>query len=533
MMRRELIKAVALVALCGGGAGTLAQSQFGTHSWGGLTFFLAVYTTLSRHPALGVQKAQVDISRGLKQQASGAFDTTLQSGVAELRNTTPLTFYEQTQDALAGLPGGALASRQTSYTLGASKLFRDGILVSPGFQLNRITDNLTNITGVNTSSTSILIAVPLLRGRGRSVVDAQEHAAGVEVEASLLDLNQLAAQLITNVASSYWQLVGARKLLKIALDAETRAQVYVENVQALIDADHVPRSDINEVNANRADSTANRIVAEQGVIAAQEQLALDMGLTASEMLQLPDPTDDFPLGENQQVPPNSASALRFYLNEALRRRADYLAAEKRSIEARVLLTAAKNAVLPQLNLNISTGYNGLQEGHNVNSFFASPVSGLRGANATAGLTFTRPVANNLARGQLEQADATSRQADLHSADLARGISAALVTAVQGVRNAIARASKARESVESFQAALSGQRERYRLGTGSVVEILTVEDKLNTALSNQVNAELSYVLALLQFRFATGTLIAPDKAVQNLEADILLTLPFPSVPAGPE
>ena len=109
------------------------------------------------------------------------------------------------------------------------------------------------------------MTVPLLRGRGRDVVAATETAAGIEVEASLLDLNQTISSLLSNTASSYWNAVGAAKNLKVAQGSEERGRIYVENVQTLIAAGRVPEAEIHQVNANLATRSAARIAAEQSL----------------------------------------------------------------------------------------------------------------------------------------------------------------------------------------------------------------------------------------------------------------------------
>lgn len=502
-------------------------SQAAPGSSRGLSLSAAVKSTLNNHPTLLIQEAQLALRRGQKRQATGAFDSVLQTGIGQARVDTPLTVYEHQQETLAGSPIGTLNSRLTVFNLGWSKLFRNGVTVTPSFGLSRTTDNATNLTGINTSTIGLGVTIPILRGRGRTVVAAPEEAAQIEVDASSLDLVQLAAQLITNTAASYWQLVAARRQLDIAIDAENRGRVYVANVQALIEADEVPRNDVHEVTANLDDRQATRIAAEQALVAAQEQLALDMGLQPSEMLQTSETTDPFPMGKTETLPSDTRTAMLFYLNQAFRNRADYQSAQRRSLEARVLRTASRNTLLPQFTLSLGAGYNGLQEGHAYGTFFAPPVSAAGSPNLNLSFNFTRPFGNNIAEGLLQQNDAAVRQAELQATDVARSIAASVITSVSAVRNAFFQAKKARESVISFQEALAAQRERYRLGTGSVVDILTVEDKLNAELLAEVGAELSYALALVQFRFSTGTLISADQRLQNFDPGSLLTLPFPA------
>ena len=137
-----------------------------------------------------------------------------------------------------------------------------------------------------------------------------------------------------------------------------------------------------------------------------------------------------------------------------------------------------------------------------------------------------PPANSGARGQLMQADAFAQQNELQAAQVARNISTSVVTALEGVRNAILRVKKA-PGIGGLASGLSldGQRERYRVGISPVVDVLTVEDRLNNALSSQIQAQLSYAVALIQFRLATGTIIAPDQPAQTVRPQAFNTLPF--------
>jgi outer membrane protein len=495
----------------------------------GITLLDALRSTLQNQPLIGVQQAQITINRGIKLQASAPFDTLVRSSITQNHVNTPLSSFAASQ---IGLPPDSFnqVSDLTNYTFSLGKQFRNGITVAPTYGISRDVDNTIN-PALNNSMLSFVVTVPLLRGRGHNATaPATEDAAVAEVDASLLDLNQLIAELLANTATSYWNFVAAKKLLAIASDAEQRGGVYVDNVRALIEADHVPHSDLNEVAANLADRAANRIASQQQLVAARQQLSLDMGTSARQMITVADAVDDFPVAEDQVLPVDTPNSLQYYLEQALRHRADFLAAHRRMDKAEILRAAANNSLLRQVNLNFGSGYSSLQEGRALSHFFGSSVLGLQGPNATFGVTYSFPAGNSSARGQMLQADATQQQSALQALQVERNISASLVTAVEGVRNAIMRAKKARESVESFQSALDGERERYRVGIGSVVDVLTVEDRLTNALINQVQAQLSYAAALVQFRLATGTIVAPDQSVQTVEPQTLVTLPFDSAPA---
>jgi outer membrane protein len=126
-----------------------------------------------------------------------------------------------------------------------------------------------------------------------------------------------------------------------------------------------------------------------------------------------------------------------------------------------------------------------------------------------------------------QAGASARQSQLQSDELARNISASVAVALAATRSSILRLGTVHQSVDSYQAALAGEREKYKQGIGSIISILTIEDKLNSALADQVQAQLAYASALIQFRFATGTLNTPNTAIHDVQADTFLTFPFVS------
>ena len=99
-------------------------------------------------------------------------------------------------------------------------MYRNGITAGPVIELDRSRDRLLNAAGINQSRLAYQLTLPLRRNRGQEVVAAQEISAGVQVEASQLDLTQTFTDLLTNTAVSYWDLVGAIRLLEVAISSE-------------------------------------------------------------------------------------------------------------------------------------------------------------------------------------------------------------------------------------------------------------------------------------------------------------------------
>ena len=491
-----------------------------------LTLLEAVRSALTRHPQIRISQEQVEFSRGVVQQQMGAFDTTIGGSLTQSRVYTPLTPLALVTGDEFGIvaPITGEATNVTDFRASASKLFRNGISLTGTSLVDRDTDNFTDTEGNNISQFDIQLNVPLLRGRGRDVVDAQEMTAKIEVDASLFDLNQTVAQILWNTVSDYWRVVAAIREWQVASDSEARGRSFVSNTQALIDADEAPQNDRHAVQANLAGRTDMRLLAEQNLSAARQQLALDLGLSASEIPALGETTDDFPAAVSQPAIRTDPASVSTFISESLRRRADLLGVKRRSAEFSVQSKAAKNLLLPQLDLTVRTGYSGLRIGRSLGDYAIAPFQGVQGEDIIGGITFSFPPANHFARGQVIQTEASARQNLIRVGDTERSITAAVLTAVNDVAASRERLRSAGDSVEAFQRALQGERDKFSLGLNAIVDVLTIEDRLTQALTNQVNAQLSYALALVEFRFATGTIIDPNSQTHTIDRDTFVTLP---------
>jgi len=489
----------------------------------GVTLLEAATSTLQLHPLLQAQQKQVDISRAVRQQTSAEFDTRLLWSADHKRSNSPLTESARLSLRQAGFDIASESLNLTTVTGAFSRLFRSGIVIGPRLEVVRSAGNLQNVDGASRTRFSFDLNVPLQRGRGRDVVTARETSSELNVAASLFDLNQTAADVLLATATDYWEYVGAVKRLEIVSGSEARAREYVESVGLLIEADKIPRSEIFQVRANLAGRTADRISVEQQLAEARYALGLAMGLGPGQVHEIPLPSDAFPDGPISE-PSASPAAVQSYIDMALASRADYQAAEKRKQAADVIKRTSRNSLRPQLDLMVSSGFAGLQEGRGPGDFLDSLYTSARGPDLLFGLRYSRPVSNNLAHGQVAEAEASHQQAALLSSQKAREIAAGVASSLVSVYHGIQRLEKGREAVALYQSALEGEKDKLRLAVGSLTDLLTVEGRLTSALVDLVAAQEAYAIALVRFRHATGTLVPADAAVHSIERDVFFTTP---------
>src|SRR5262249_4104271 len=150
-------------------------------------------------------------------------------------------------------------------SVAATEELRSGLVLNPAVSLASTVSNetLTGLPGpptiVNTASVSFMLRQPLLRGRGRRVVDAAEQSARREAEASGLDLRFTTAQRILTVASQYWTLVSARQNLAILVANEDRSRTLLATTRRLIEADITAPAEAVQLEANLSAAEAQRI----------------------------------------------------------------------------------------------------------------------------------------------------------------------------------------------------------------------------------------------------------------------------------
>ncbi len=485
----------------------------------------ALQSTLTQDPDIQIQVQQLNINKGILQAAAGQFDTVTSASMLQNHLTSPLTNLQELEYGEAGIIATALASNLTTYTLGAQKMFRDGITLGPSLSLSRDTDNITTQEGLNQSQVAFQVTVPLLRGRGRDAVDAQERSDASTVEASVRNVNQEIAQLLTTTAIEYWTAVAAAQDLVIAKDSEQRGRTYVEQVQTMIDKDRVPKGEINQLLANLDNRTASRIAAQQELAAAQQSLALAMGLQHGQLAVLPKAIDSLPDWSGKEAPKITPQLTNEFVSAALNARADMIAANFQVQAARQLLPAARNQLLPQLNLSLSTGYSGLVVGTAYGRPFIAPFNNIRGINVIGSVSYAFPIRNDTAIGELAEARASYQQALLNQADVSRNITSSVVTSMTNLAYSVTALRKARDAVSYYRLALNNEVEKFHLGMNTLVDVITMEDYLTSALQTEVSAQLSYAEALANLRFATGTVVNANTLVHHLNPATFLHPPF--------
>ncbi|CAK0780438.1 Outer membrane protein TolC [Gammaproteobacteria bacterium] len=480
----------------------------------------AVRLTLAKNPDIQLQEKQVEINQGVLQQATGQFDLTLRLTAGHAVDHNPLNQQSRDYYASQGFPVSQLKTETTSYHLALEKPLRNGMVLSPSVgttSANGTSNDINSLSSQNRGSVDFSVLVPLKKGSGESAASG-ETAANLEWEASKQDLRHAISQEITNTLTAYWNLLAARKNLDIARETEASIRRMVDNVRLVIEADELPAADLNMVRANLLDKTASRISAEQTLLNARKGLGQAIGLSYPQITRL-EPNDEFPAISTDFSA--LESQLPRLINLALKRRADLAAAQRRQDSARILASAYQNDLKPRFDLSVSVGYAGLSEG-------GSTLGGIgknRGdPNVGLNLSYQWPFDNNVARGRYLQQSASYDQNTLRVATLERTIGIGVSSALSDLTLSALRLRESEETVNLYRISVENEKVRLKLGTATMVELLTVNDRLLNAELGHISYWLNYFNSLARLNFEAGTLLAEEKPEQSIRLNQLVSLP---------
>jgi outer membrane protein TolC len=218
------------------------------------------------------------------------------------------------------------------------------------------------------------------------------------------------------------------------------------------------------------------------------------------------PGEDFPSPPGKQ--PTTGVGDEAFVLGSLNRRADYQSSLKMEQANDTLLVAARNNVKPQLDFSLQAGYTAVDQGSEYWRFFsAADPWASPGANVLGSLRLTFPIGNRAAKGLLAQRSAALEQATLRSQDLARTITSAVRTSLAQLHSAILEWGRLELSFKNYQAAVTNEAEKMKLGNSTVLDQITIADRWTNMRLKQIQVKARYATAVVRVRYESGLLVS--------------------------
>lgn len=346
------------------------------------------------------------------------------------------------------------------------------------------------------TTTQLQVVQPLLKNRGREVNMAGTDLARSEVLGAEFELRSELEKVIAEILIAYAETEFGFENLKVKEDAVRLADDLVAENRRRVEEGLMSPIDVTQAEARRAEAQ-EEVVGARTFLAERRNRLLE--LTGS----------DYTFGQEVPIGGSASGVLaepteeRLSLaKEMLESNPIYQAALTRAEAEGIRVAYAKNQLLPQLDLEATFGYNGL------NDSFTSSYEDFSNRNQpdwSIGLVFSMPLDRSADRAQVSLAKRGQRQAVMTAKQTEVQLLVLLDNSVREVDSARERIGLARESVRLAEEALRSEEKRLASGLTTSYNVLNQQRDLSFARTRALAAEIELFRAVTQLYVVTGSL----------------------------
>lgn len=487
-----------------------------------LTLAEARARALSKNHAIALERESSRIASSLLLRAEGAYDPAFHLDARFRDHTDPVN------SLLSGAPAGAEAPHQRHYSGSASvgTLLPTGATVSLYSSLSRDrTDSFFALLSPSyTAAFGVDVRQPLLQNFKIDPARRAIRVARVDRERSEASLRRTVTETVAAVERAYWALVAADRALAVRRSSVALAEEQRSDTAAKIEVGALPESDLAQPAAEIERRRGELLQAAENRQRAENLLkSLLLGDAADPLWAERLLATDTP--ETPIAPVDLARGLAEALANRPELRDGSLRVERQDVE----IEAAKDRLLPQLDLVASYARRGLAGDLNPNgrSFTGTPVAAPepllggfgrslgtvkenRFPDASIGLSVTVPIGNRAAEAELAVARSAKSQAATSLEEARQRISVEVRNAGVALETAAQRIEAARAGRGAAETQLRAETERYGVGLSTNFFVLTRQNELAVARLTETAALTDYRDALAEWARATGTLLRERK-----------------------
>ncbi len=474
----------------------------------GISLSNAIGMALLKNPDLAVSASNTRVATYQVQEAKGANDVRFFVEPSVKHDTSPALnpFFS------GGTDFQPIVQNYQSQEAGVEGQFETGTQYNLNVSQTKVNDN-TYINSFNPyyyGSFNVSITQPLLKGFSMNDDKRQIQLSLVNADATRAATLASTSTTIASVEDAYWDLVAAWRNVAIQEDAlHTSVLQQQSNVRQ---ATHGYAAPIDAV-----ESSTQVAVYQQNVFSALQTVSQLQNQLKS--LIVSDPGD--PIWEANLVPTSSVQgapptpSVDALLASALQNRPEVQQALDAQKQADVNLAYAKNAKLPQADLQLSYNGNGFAgkalpplggvfgdatpPPYMVGTYGQAFANSGKFATYSAGVQVSIPVGNNTAKGAVGVADEQEHVAAIQKLNTSQRIQYEVRNAVQSYQASLARLFAARQAREASAEVLASEERKFRNGesTTFLVNQRQIEFVQNQGLELQAQTDLNKAVVELQ------------------------------------
>ncbi len=464
----------------------------------GLSLAEVVETTLANNPDILIQKSDIRGKEGAVTQAKGSFAPVLNSAITRDHQYQALTRSDSRSLGKSYVP-----IANTQYQIAYQRKLRSGTVISPNITFTREEYEIPRANPESRGEISFEIKHPLRRGNGHdSSLSTNEDAARLSLEAGHETLRTTVNRTLFQTLDAFWNYLGSARRLEVLLAAEERAARLAEETETLIKADQRPLSERSQVTANRASKQADRIGAETSLRQNRRALGVLLGLSAEEVGRMPLPLAEFPNPASASLPASFPERL---LEQTLQCRPDLLDLRNQRRAAARLTAGSRNDEKPQVDFTMSLGLAGLDENKEFGTFVTPFSKNVKGFHVVVGVQSELPLRNDRATGVRIQREVQEKKLAIQYGKAELDVKTGLDLAWSSVIDSIRQAECSSIAVTTYRQAVENEKEKLANGMSTILDLITMEDRLTNALLSDIQAQVNLARAIASLRYETGTI----------------------------
>lgn len=394
----------------------------------------------------------------------------------------------------------SVKTKNTYGNVGINHFLKTGTLYSVRLE-NERQETTSRFAGFNPEYTWNLvtgISQPLLQGWNATQNRARIKIAENTRRSTEIFVTQTAMDIALETTNRYWELVFTRADLVIKKQSLALAMDLLRIKKAEVEAGVEAPIEIISASAGVAQREEDVIVARNAIANSEDNLRriINVGADPASWEQPLDPVD---MPSFVVVQPDLNESIAVALEKE-----PLIEIAKLDLNSReIALKAARNRLLPNLNVNAGLTLHGLNDGEG-GAF--EELAGGDFATWNIGLLFSYPLGNNAARSIYNSAQLREDQSKLQLEDARQAV-------IQQVRLGVRNIDNSRERIEAAIAARRLARERlesiqktYGVGLATTHDVLEFQDEYAQAQVREMRAVIDYIESRAYLERAMGTIL---------------------------
>jgi len=458
------------------------------------------------------QALETQISQAALASANGIFESqfyaTFSRDHIQVLNTT--------EDKVSRGFQSTYRKDSSTMEMGIEKLLSTGAKVSMSYSMQDMTNNL-QADNLQTNKTKepeyqgflgVSLMLPMLRNSGVGTTRANIDIASVDYDISGYETRRVEMEYVAYAASAYVDLQLAQAKLKLEQAGATIVKNLLQDVRQRYQEGKVAKGDVLILEAKLAGRLA-QLAASKSAVTAKYNAALDMLATSNHQ-------QGFQINQPLVAPAFVELNFDAALARAMKLRPEYLAAKKKVEQEGLRVNYAKNQMLPELNLNLEYGQNGLGKSYRSSLVSVADPVGETNASWSIGLEFKMPLSGNQqASSEYRAALLRKQQMEIRINALHAALHNVIVASVIKVKQGYEQFAQRQQVVTAQRQFLNMERARFKAGKVNGQHILEAEDEMTREQLALLEDLVSYQKSLLGLKLAEGSLLQSF----NLESNI--------------